>query len=99
MTMEDEKTDWKMIRFFLIPPESVRWELHWFDKDGYDNYHPHTGDMSMVEPAPPKNWQPWCYNFVGDYSPCPGVHILVKDEPLEPMCEKCPYRNQGEVRQ
>ncbi|MFA7143004.1 MAG: hypothetical protein WC175_03370 [Candidatus Dojkabacteria bacterium] len=53
--MTDDDLEWKIIRFFLIPPDSVKWELRWYDKDGRSKYHPHTGNMSMIETAPPED--------------------------------------------
>ena len=53
-----EDIKWKLIRFFGIPPEVVKWELDWIDENGNKNYHPHTGDMSMIEDAPDNDWKP-----------------------------------------
>ena len=93
----DEDIDWKMIRFFGIPPEAERWEIRWFVKDGKANYHPHTGDMSMVEPAPPKDWKPYCF-LVQSLPGCRGRLIQREDDKNEfrRECEPCPYRQKME---
>jgi len=87
-----DDVEWKMIRFFGIPPKSVRWEIRWFTKDNV-NYHPHTGDMSMVEPAPPNNWRPVCfYNWEDKLGFCQMSELkeFVKEHSIN--CETCPFR-------
>jgi hypothetical protein len=82
-----EEIEWKMIRFFGIPPNVVSWELDWLDKDGWRHYHPHTGDMSMIEPAPPKDWRPYCY---GEVVLRTGIHSCIGH--YDDSCLNCPAR-------
>lgn len=86
-----EKIEWFMIRFFGMPSEFVRWELDWLDKDGRRDYHPHTGDMSMIEPAPPKDWRPYCFSE-SPLGVCGGAIDIDSLGYLGNRCKKCPYR-------
>lgn len=44
-----------------------------------------------VEPAPPKDWKPWCFGTYENPDECVGTW-----SPLRPVinarCEKCPFR-------
>ena len=79
--------EWKMIRFFGIPPNSVEWELRFLTRYGQNQYHPHTGDMSMIEPAPPKNWKPFCFGSACKRGESLGIMSMDKEP-----CLNCPFK-------
>lgn len=42
----------KMVRVHMVPPDAVRFELSFFNKDDINYYHPYTGTIDDLQDIP-----------------------------------------------